>query len=173
MEEYVITLSKSKILGVDILIFVMLGTQKQSFERLLNYIENSKLSDQIIVQAGYTKFKSEKMEIFDFISYDEIEKNIKKADLIITHGGTGSIIDSLKYEKKVIACARLKKYQEHIDDHQLELINIFAEEGYLLELNENKNLDDLLNNLDKFKPKKYISNSQDFIDNLVKEIDRN
>ena len=123
-----------------------------------------------IVQAGYTEFNSKKMKIIDFINYAEMEKLVDKADLIITHGGTGSILGPLKKNKKVIACARLAKYGEHVDNHQEELVSIFAKEGYILELGEDDNLDDLLSKIDKFKPKKYVSNTDNFIDNLKKLI---
>ena len=108
------------------MILVTLGTQKQSFKRLLEKIENSKVEGEIIVQAGYTEFNSKKMKIIDFINYAEMEKLVDKADLIITHGGTGSILGPLKKNKKVIACARLAKYGEHVDNHQEELVSIFA-----------------------------------------------
>ena len=152
------------------MILVTLGTQKQSFKRLLEKIENSKVEDEIIVQAGYTEFNSKKMKIIDFINYAEMEKLVDKADLIITHGGTGSILGPLKKNKKVIACARLAKYGEHVDNHQEELVSIFAKDGYILELGEDDNLDDLLSKIDKFKPKKYVSNTDNFIDNLKKLI---
>ena len=152
------------------MILVTLGTQKQSFKRLLEKIENSKVEDEIIVQAGYTEFNSKKMKIIDFINYAEMEKLVDKADLIITHGGTGSILGPLKKNKKVIACARLAKYGEHVATHQEELVSIFAKEGYILELGEDDKLDDLLSKIDKFKPKKYVSNTDNFIDNLKKLI---
>lgn len=152
------------------MILVTLGTQKQSFKRLLEKIENSKVEDEIIVQAGYTEFNSKKMKIIDFINYAEMEKLVDKADLIITHGGTGSILGPLKKNKKVIACARLAKYGEHVDNHQEELVSIFAKEGYILELREDDKLDDILSKIDKFKPKKYVSNTDNFIDNLKKLI---
>ena len=152
------------------MILVTLGTQKQSFKRLLEKIENSKVEDEIIVQAGYTEFNSKKMKIIDFINYAEMEKLVDKADLIITHGGTGSILGPLKKNKKVIACARLAKYGEHVDNHQEELVSIFAKEGYILELREDDKLGDLLSKIDKFKPKKYVSNTDNFIDNLKKLI---
>lgn len=154
------------------MILVTLGTQKQSFSRLLEYIEKSHIEDEIIVQAGYTKFESEKMKIFDFVSYDEMEKYVNRCDLVITHAGTGSIVGPLKKDKKVIACARLQKYGEHVDDHQLQLVEVFKEAGYILELNENNKLDDLYKNINEFKPKKFISNKENFIDKLKKEIEK-
>lgn len=153
------------------MILVTLGTQKEQFTRLLDYIENSKIKDKIIVQAGHTKYKSKKMEIFDFIPYDEMDKYIDEADLVITHSGTGSVLTPLKRGKKVIVCARLCKYEEHVDDHQVELMEVFRDEGYVLELSENNSLDEIIKNIKSFKPKKYVSNTNKFMEELKKEID--
>lgn len=154
------------------MILVTLGTQDQKFYRLLDYIEFSHINDRIVVQAGGSNdYESKKMEIFKFIDYDEMNKLIDEADVIITHGGTGSILTPLKKGKKVIACARLEKYQEHINDHQKEIVTLFKNEGYILELNEENKLDDLMKEMKKFKVKKYISNTDNFITGLKKLID--
>ena len=152
------------------MILVTLGTQKEQFTRLLDYIEKSNIKDKIIVQAGHTKYQSNKMEIFDFIPYDKMDKYIDEADIIITHSGTGSVLTPLKKEKKVIVCARLSKYEEHVDDHQVELLEVFKEEGYVLELSEENNLDEIYTEIKKFKPKKYVSNTEKFIKKLKEEI---
>lgn len=154
------------------MILVTLGTQDQKFYRLLDALENSKVKDKIIVQAGGSSdYQSKKMEIFRFIDYKEMEKHIDEADLIITHGGTGSIIMPLQKGKKVIACARLEKYGEHINDHQKELVSVFAEEGYILEFSDGDDIDDLIKKSKSFKPKKYVSNTENFIRNLKSIID--
>ena len=75
------------------MILVLLGTQNNSFYRLLEEIDNlitkKIITDTIIVQAGYTKYepKNENMKIFDFVSKDDLEKYQDEADFIITHGG--------------------------------------------------------------------------------------
>ena len=153
------------------MILVTLGTQKEQFTRLLDYIEKSNIKDEIIVQAGHTKYESKKMKIFDFIPYEKMNEYIDKADLVITHSGTGSVLMPLKKGKKVIVCARLQKYNEHVDDHQKQLVEVFKDEGYVLELDENNSLDDLIKEIKKFKPKKYKSNTEKFIGNLEKEIE--
>ena len=153
------------------MILVTLGTQKQEFTRLLDYIEKSNIKDKIIVQAGHTKYKSKKMKIFDFIDYDKMNEYIQKSDLIITHGGTGSIITPLKDGKKVIACARIAKYNEHVDDHQNEIVDVFYNEGYILKLDENIKLDNIIKDIKKFKPKTFISNTDNFIKKLEDKID--
>ena len=94
------------------MILVMLGTQNNSFHRLLeeidNLIEKGIITDEVVVQAGNTKYDSKNMKIFGLISQEELEELIKKADLVITHGGVGSIITSLKKGKKV-----LTEYRKH------------------------------------------------------------
>ena len=56
------------------MILVTLGTQHQEFTRLLDYIEKSKIKDEIIVQAGYTKYKSKNMRVFGLIPQEELER---------------------------------------------------------------------------------------------------
>lgn len=153
------------------MILVTLGTQKQSFARLLDIIENSNIKEETIVQAGHTKYNSERMKIFDFIPYEKLDKLIDEADTIITHGGTGSIVAPLKKGKKVIAVPRLAKYGEHVDDHQVQIVDIFSEMGYILKLNENDNLKSILKKIKKQDMTPFKSNNENFIKHLKKEID--
>ncbi len=155
------------------MILVTLGTQNQKFYRLLDAIEKANIKDEIIVQAGGSSdYQSKKMKILKFIDYEEMNKYIDECDLVITHGGTGSIIMPINKNKKVIACARLNKYGEHINDHQTEIVSIFADLGYILEFKDGDNLDDIIKQAKTFKPKKYQSNTKHFIKCLKSEIDK-
>lgn len=154
------------------MILVTLGTQKQQFTRLLDYIEKANIKDRIVVQAGYTSYNSKKMEILDFINFEKMDKLIDEADLVITHGGTGSILNALKKQKKIIACPRLSKYGEHVDNHQEEIVNIFSDEKYILKLDENLDIKKIIDESKKFKPRKYKSNTKKFIKNLEKLIEQ-
>ncbi|MFH5835532.1 PssE/Cps14G family polysaccharide biosynthesis glycosyltransferase [Proteiniclasticum sp. C24MP] len=153
------------------MILVTLGTQIQPFTRLLDLIEKSMIEEEIIVQAGHTSYESSKMEIRGFIDMDEMQSLTEKARIIITHGGTGSIIGGLKKRKTVIACARLKKYSEHLDDHQLEIVSTLSQNGYILELHDNESLDEVMEKVPGFKPKEFISNSTNFNQKLKEKID--
>lgn len=153
------------------MILVTLGTQKEPFTRILDYLEKSNIKEKIIVQAGHNKYESKKMELFDFIPYEEMQKLIDEASLIVTHGGTGSILMPLKKGKKIIAVPRLAKYLEHVDDHQCQIVDVFADEGYILACNDGDDFNEVYKKSKNFKPKKYISNTENFIENLKKEID--
>ena len=150
------------------MILITLGTQDKKFYRLLEavqkQIDNKIIKDEVVVQAGCScDFKSKNMKIFDLISLDEFDELIKKCDILITHGGVGSIITGLKNNKKVIAAARLQRYGEHVNDHQIQIIENFTNSGYILSLENFDELDKVLEQTKKFKPKKYKSNNNKFI----------
>ena len=155
------------------MIFVSLGTQDKEFKRLLinieNLIDKDIIKDKVIAQIGSTKYNSNKIELHDYLSNEEINKYMKEAKYIICHGGVGTIFDALKLNKKIIAVSRLKKYKEHVNDHQLEIISEFKRLGYLLD--GTYNLEKCIKEISAFKPK-YISNNTNFV-NLIDEYIKN
>lgn len=152
------------------MILVTLGTQDKSFERLLKkldkLVKDGKITDEVIVQAGHTKYNSKNFKIFDFLSSKELNDLRKKCDLVITHAGVGSILDSLKLGKKVIGVARLKKYGEHTNDHQLQILDKFYNDGYIIKSSVEK-LENAIEESKYFNVKKYKSN----VNNMIKIID--
>ena len=153
------------------MILVILGTQDKEFPRLLEAVEtcvkNGSIKEKVMVQAGQTKYESDCMEIFDLLPAPEFDKLMDEASLIITHGGAGSILNAIKKGKKIIAAPRLAKYKEHHNDHQKQIIEEFVKQGYILELKDFNKLDDVIKEANKFKPKKFVSNT----DNMVKLIE--
>ena len=158
------------------MIFVILGTQDKQFKRLLNAIEqeidNGNINEEVIVQAGNTVYISDKMQIFDLLPKDKFDKYIQDADILITHGGVGSILTGIKYKKVIIAAPRLSKYKEHLNDHQLQIVEKFSSDGYILAYNDGDDLGKIIEKARKFVPREYTSNNfniikiiSDFIDN--------
>lgn len=149
------------------MIFVILGTQDKEFTRLVEEIENLKkdgiIKEKVVIQAGITKYESNFIEIIDYLSMEEFEKYIKKAKFVITHGGVGSILDAIKHNKKVIAVPRLEKYDEHDNNHQIQIVEKFAELGYIIDAGNLKRLGNKILELEKFKPKKFVSNNSKMI----------
>lgn len=153
------------------MVFVSVGTQKQSFKRLFHLVEDSKIleSQRIIAQAGYTSYRSDRIEIFQFMDHENYQKYMKEADLVICHGGVGTIFDALYSGKKILAVPRLSKYEEHVNDHQIEICEELDKEGYLMYLKEFDLFDEKVKQLMKTELKKYVPN-YDYIEILKKEI---
>lgn len=146
------------------MILVMLGTQNNSFERLLKkmdeLIEKKVIDEKVIVQSGYTNYESKNMRIFDLIPQEELEKYQEQADLIITHGGVGSIVSSIKKGKKVIAVPRLHRYHEHVNDHQKQIVEAFDKKGYIIGIQRIDELKKAIIRAQEFEPKKYNDNEK-------------
>lgn len=157
------------------MILVTLGTQDKDFDRLLRIIDQAiidgQIQEKVIVQAGHTKYESENMEIFDLISNEELERLVKKCRLLITHGGVGSILMGIQNHKPIIAAARLKKYKEHTNDHQRQIIKEFENRGYLIALRDFHKFNKVLEKANHFKPKKFVSNTKKFVENVENYID--
>ena len=73
---------------------------------------------------------------------------------------SGSVIPPLKLGKKVIVFPRREKYKEHLDDHQLELRDIFVNAGYTLGAEDKGGLVKAIEESKSFKPKAFKSNNE-------------
>ena len=140
------------------MIFVITGTHSQQFNRLLkevdNLVEFKAIKDKVIMQIGYSDYLPKNTEWFKFVDYKKMLNLIGKASLIITHGGIGSVMVSLKLNKKIIVVPRLKKFLEHTNDHQLEIVKELSRQGKIVAVYNINELRPALANINSFMPKK-------------------
>lgn len=157
------------------MIFITVGTQRFQFNRLLRavdkLIEEKKLEEEVFAQIGYSTYKPKFYEFKDFINGEEYDEVLRKSEMVITHGGTGTIIKAVKLSKKVIAVPRLKAFLEHVDDHQIQIINEFSEIGFLDKLEDLSNLNEAIINVRKHEFKEYVSNTSNIILQIEKSIE--
>lgn len=159
------------------MILVLLGTHKIGFYRLLDAvqknIDNGSIKDKVIAQVGHTKFESKDMEIFDLIPIDKINSLIDDAEIVITHGGVGSILGALKKHKKIIVMPRLSQYGEAANDHQQQIVSVFEKKGYIKSINNAEDLTKILLEINNFVPNTYQSNTENIIKIITEFIDKN
>lgn len=119
------------------MIFVTVGTQAKGFPRCLREVEKlikeKGIKEEVVAQIGYSGFESDIIKTVPFVGENEYRQYIQNASMIITHAGSGALFNSIKTGKKVIAMARLKDFNEMIDNHQLELVKKLAEGGYIID----------------------------------------
>lgn len=152
------------------MIFITLGSQKFQFNRLLEevdkLIEQGIITEEVFAQIGYSDYKPKNYKYNKFLDRDEFTEIIKKCDKVITHGGTGAIINAVKNNKKVIAIPRLAKYGEHVDDHQLQIVKKFKEMGVISICNDTKYLKKIYGEIESKIGKIYISNTEAIIESI-------
>ncbi len=156
------------------MIFVILGSQKFQFNRLLkavdDFVGQGRITDEVFAQRGYSDYVPKNFLSEEFVGHAEFEEIMEKSDLVISHGGTGAVIGAVKKGKKVIAVPRLAKYGEHVDDHQVQLLTQFEEMNIIEVCHDLGCLDELIKKVRRKTYQSYVSNTENIIDSIEKYI---
>ncbi|MEH7384314.1 PssE/Cps14G family polysaccharide biosynthesis glycosyltransferase [Bacillus sp. JJ1521] len=138
------------------MIFVTVGTQKFQFNRLFQKLDElkqeNKIQDEIISQIGYSTYKPKHYKHYEMLSSKEVSTFLSDSEICICHAGTSSIIQALKYEKKVIVVPRKKEFGEHVDNHQEEIASMFYDLGFIEVVD---NIDNLVNIIGLVREKEF------------------
>lgn len=152
------------------MIFVTLGSQKFQFNRLLEKIDKlvseGTIENHVFAQTGYSDYIPQNYQYKQFLNRDEFLETENKADIVVTHGGTGAIIGAVKQNKKVIAVPRLKEYGEHVDNHQIQLLKQFDDLGIIEVCYNVENLDKAFTNIFNTSYNRYYSNTKKIITSI-------
>ena len=125
-------------------VFVTVGSRNYPFDRLFikldELCEAGVIKGKMFAQIGTCTYKPKHFEYKEFISQEDFLEKVGWADIVVSHGASGSIMKALNAGKKVIAVTRLEKYGEHINDHQIQNNEAFASNGYVLAVFEMEEL---------------------------------
>ena len=158
------------------MIFVTVGTHEQPFDRLIKKIDElkkeSKISEDVIIQTGYSEYIPMYCKWNNLYSYQEMQRYVKEARLVITHGGPASFIMPLQQGKIPIVVPRQKKFNEHVNDHQVDFgRNVATRMGTIILVEEIDTLGDIIVNYDtiiKNMNHGVSSNNKQFVENFSK-----
>lgn len=148
------------------MIFVTYGTQPHDFHFMNDVVNQIDNKYQVSVQLGESKntITRPNTEVNRYLpNFDQV---VAQSDIIITHGGVGSIMSGLLLGKKVIAISRLADYNEHVDNHQLEVTTKLGAEGYIYNMQRDENINQVLATVIDTEFKPYQSNTSNFINNI-------
>ena len=122
----------------DELLFATAGATLP-FDRLTDTVGALKASgaitERVIAQTGVGGHAPAGLEVHETLPFDEVQRILKSAKIVVCHGGTGSLITALREGCQVIAMPRLSKLGEHYDDHQAEITEAFEKRGLILVAN--------------------------------------
>ncbi|MXR40764.1 beta-1,4-galactosyltransferase [Halobaculum sp. WSA2] len=129
------------------MIFGTVGTHDQSFNRLLAGLDElADDYDEIVAQVGHSTYRPEHIQWFDFVSESKINEYYQNASVVVGHAGAGTILTALSYRKPLVLMPRRKQYDEHLDNHQLELTEALRDRDDVFVV---ANVDDLKGAIDK------------------------
>lgn len=158
------------------MIFVTLGSQKFQFNRLLKKLdelcEQGLIHEEVFAQTGASDYEPKYYGFQKFLNRDEFQNYMNQCSIVIAHGGTGAIITAVKLGKKVIAVPRLARYDEHVDDHQIQLIQQFDGMNLIMPCYDVDVLEEKLQQVKSCIFEKYESNTNVIINDIKKYLRR-
>lgn len=116
------------------MILVTLGTQKFEMNRLVKAADllAQTAEEEVFVQCGNSTYQPKYCKYSAFVDSAEFAEMIQNCSVLITHSGVGIIMTGIQAKRPIIVVPRLKKYNEHVDDHQLQIAEAFEEKGCVL-----------------------------------------
>lgn len=118
------------------MILVTVGTNEARFDRMLLTLEATLPDEELLVQHGPSPIRPPGATCVDYLPYEELVYAIRRARVVVTHAGVGSIMTALANGKRPVVVPRLQRFGEAVDDHQVELGRRLHEAG-LVTLVEN------------------------------------
>lgn len=158
------------------MIFVMVGTHEQPFNRLIQYIDNLKkngvITEDVIMQTGFCTYEPQYCKWSKLLPYKEIVQNVENARIVITHGGPASFIMPLQIGTTPIVVPRQKLFDEHVNDHQVDFARAVSDRmGTIITVFDIDELKDVIINYDSIvqnMPSGMKSNNEKFNMDLEK-----
>ena len=136
-------------------IFVTVGTHPQSFRRLI--VKMDELAAQhpewsVFGQIGYTDYNPKHFRFTKLIPETEYSKKVAAADVVVSHGGAGAIIHAMQTRKKLVLVPRLEQFNEHTNDHQLDLARSLEKSKKVISVKDVSDFERALKKTSSFHP---------------------
>jgi UDP-N-acetylglucosamine--N-acetylmuramyl-(pentapeptide) pyrophosphoryl-undecaprenol N-acetylglucosamine transferase len=113
--------------------FVALGTHHQAFHRLLRIVDQAAAAGvlprpvraQTGASAGFVSALPDS-ELRPWLPPEEMCSRIREAATVVAHGGAGIVASCLREGRRPLVLPRLRRFGEHVDDHQRQLVSKLA-----------------------------------------------
>lgn len=159
------------------MIFVTVGTHEQQFNRLVEYMDKwaAGHDEEVIIQTGFSTYEPQKCKWQKLFSYQEMSRLVAEARIVITHGGPSSFIAPLQIGKTPIVVPREKKFEEHVNNHQMKFCKeVESRMRTIVVIEDVEKLGDVLEKYEEFiddMGSGMASNNAKFCDELEKIVD--
>ncbi len=151
------------------MIFVTVGQHYQGFDRLIKKMDEiaSKTDEEVIMQIGSTVYKPVNAKYSEFLDESGINSLFNKARITVTHAGSGTLLDLIRLKRPFIIVPRLKKFDEHIDDQQIELAEALSDSYGIVSIYDMKDLESAIFN---FQPVISINSKDSDLIHFLKQV---
>lgn len=153
-------------------VMVTIGTDHHPFHRLITWFDEWAASVDTfqidaVVQRGQTPAGT--MPSVEYLGFNELVAALSEADIVVTHGGPGSIVECRRSGKLPLVVARDPQLGEHVDNHQQLFCERMAAAGQILLARDQTEFSTLMDQLAEH-PQMLPPQSQEHVDATVRRI---
>lgn len=114
------------------MIYATVGTMFLDFPRLILAMDAiaRDTGERVVVQRGMGQTIPSHCEQFDFKPRGDVLALQQEARVVVCHAGIGCVSDALTMKRPLIVVPRLKRHNEHMNDHQLDLARAVERRGW-------------------------------------------
>lgn len=153
------------------MIFVTVGTHEQQFDRLIRYMDELDLEEEVMIQRGYSNYEPRHCKWKNLLPYSEMTDYVTRARIVITHGGPSSIMMPLQSGKVPVVVPRQKRFGEHVNDHQVEFVQKISGSTNIIPVYNIEDLGGILEDYEKLAfGKAEIKNNNAIFNQRLEEI---
>ena len=116
------------------MILVTVGTEKFPFNRLMRWLDllterGVFAGEELLVQYGTCTELPAGARVYELLREQDFQDLVRQARLVIAHCGEGTVLLLDGMETPFLLVPRSQRFQEHVDDHQVELAQALAGMG--------------------------------------------
>lgn len=127
------------------MIYVSLGTHEQPFVRALDIVLSLTADEYLVIQHGSTPARADTLKNCSweqFVEWSVMRQHLADASVVVGHAGVGFILLALQTGKIPVVIPRLARFHEHVDDHQVEIAEGFAQRGLVVHCRDSAHSDE-------------------------------
>ncbi|UMG91339.1 glycosyltransferase [Nocardioides sp. TF02-7] len=112
----------------------LVGTDHHPFNRLIDWLDEAAVRNpavRFVVQHGASRAPLV-AHGRDFLPYEEVVRLVDEADVVVCHGGPGTIMDARGAGHVPICVPRDPGLGEHVDGHQQRFAAVMNDEGMVV-----------------------------------------
>jgi UDP-N-acetylglucosamine--N-acetylmuramyl-(pentapeptide) pyrophosphoryl-undecaprenol N-acetylglucosamine transferase len=118
------------------LIFATLGTHHDPFPRAIDAALTLAGDAELVIQHGHTEpvAAGANVRFYQWLVPDEVNAFFREATLVIAHAGVATVVAALRAGHHPIVIPRRKRFGEHVDDHQMQIVVALTRVGLVTAL---------------------------------------
>jgi UDP-N-acetylglucosamine transferase subunit ALG13 len=125
------------------MIFVTIGTA-EPFDRLVRAADALQLEEEVVIQCGLANIHPTNARAVPFIPFDDLRDYIRRARVVVSAAGVGTVMTVLMEGKEPVVVPRLRRHHEAADDHQLVFARRIAQAGLVTLVEDENRLADVI-----------------------------